>query len=209
MTWHQRDHMQTICTLLQTDNHTNTSSLNFYTQFFLILKQQCHVKHCCIIYYQFIIIMLLTQRKRKKASMFCITFSWQRKQVAAVLTAIGHIAAATYRITLTHAGYSLYLDIHPKLSHPCGHLGCHIQFRQHLKTHLFKAEKLQRTVTLNYCALYRYSYLLTYIIHGFDCSHQIVNTSDGSIGSSIFAGFTVVTNEHTHTHTHTETTLRL
>jgi len=31
MTWHQQDHMQTICTLLQTDNHTNTSSLNFYT----------------------------------------------------------------------------------------------------------------------------------------------------------------------------------
>jgi len=24
--WHQLDHMQTICTLLQTDNHTNTSS---------------------------------------------------------------------------------------------------------------------------------------------------------------------------------------
>ena len=30
MQWHQPDHMQTICTLLQTDNHTNTSSLNFY-----------------------------------------------------------------------------------------------------------------------------------------------------------------------------------
>ena len=28
--WHRLDHMQTICTLLQTDNHTNTSSLNFY-----------------------------------------------------------------------------------------------------------------------------------------------------------------------------------
>jgi len=27
---HQPDHMQTICTLLETDNHTNTSSLNFY-----------------------------------------------------------------------------------------------------------------------------------------------------------------------------------
>ena len=26
----QLDHMQTICTSLQTDNHTNTSSLNFY-----------------------------------------------------------------------------------------------------------------------------------------------------------------------------------
>jgi len=29
MQWHQLDHMQTICTLLQTDNHTNTSSLSF------------------------------------------------------------------------------------------------------------------------------------------------------------------------------------
>jgi len=28
--WHQLDHMQTICTSFQTDNHTNTSSLNFY-----------------------------------------------------------------------------------------------------------------------------------------------------------------------------------
>jgi len=27
---HQLDHMQTICTSLQTDNHTNTSSFNFY-----------------------------------------------------------------------------------------------------------------------------------------------------------------------------------
>ena len=28
--WHQVDHMQTICTLHHMDNHTNTSSLNFY-----------------------------------------------------------------------------------------------------------------------------------------------------------------------------------
>jgi len=28
--WHQLDHMQTICTLLQIENHTNTSSVNFY-----------------------------------------------------------------------------------------------------------------------------------------------------------------------------------
>jgi len=28
--WHQLDHMQTICTSLQTDNHTNTPSLKFY-----------------------------------------------------------------------------------------------------------------------------------------------------------------------------------
>ena len=30
MQWYQLYHMQTICTSLQTDNHTNTSSLNFY-----------------------------------------------------------------------------------------------------------------------------------------------------------------------------------
>jgi len=28
--WHQMDHMQTMCTSLQTNNHTNTSSLHFY-----------------------------------------------------------------------------------------------------------------------------------------------------------------------------------
>jgi len=29
MQWHQMDDMQTICTLLQTRNHTNTPSLSF------------------------------------------------------------------------------------------------------------------------------------------------------------------------------------
>ena len=28
--WHQLDHMQTVCTSLQSDEHTNTWSLNFY-----------------------------------------------------------------------------------------------------------------------------------------------------------------------------------
>ena len=27
--WHQLDHMQTICTLLHTDNHASTSPLSF------------------------------------------------------------------------------------------------------------------------------------------------------------------------------------
>jgi len=30
MQWHQLDHMQTIYTSLQKDNHTNTSPVNFY-----------------------------------------------------------------------------------------------------------------------------------------------------------------------------------
>jgi len=28
--WHQLDHIQIICTSLQTDNHASTSSLNFF-----------------------------------------------------------------------------------------------------------------------------------------------------------------------------------
>jgi len=28
--WHHLDHMQIICTSLQTDNHVNTSPLSFY-----------------------------------------------------------------------------------------------------------------------------------------------------------------------------------
>jgi len=37
-----------------------------------------------------------------------IEFLQQSQQVAAVLTAKGRIAAATYQITLAHAGYSIY-----------------------------------------------------------------------------------------------------
>jgi len=38
---HHFDHMQTICTSLQTDNHTNTSSFNFYRPDTLPDAQQC------------------------------------------------------------------------------------------------------------------------------------------------------------------------
>jgi len=41
MQWHQLDNMQTICTLLQTDNHTNTSSLFTGQMLFLTPNQQC------------------------------------------------------------------------------------------------------------------------------------------------------------------------
>jgi len=43
--WHQLDDMQTICISLQTDNHNNTSSLNFYRPdalLFLTPNQQFH-----------------------------------------------------------------------------------------------------------------------------------------------------------------------
>jgi len=30
--WHQLDHIQIICTSLETDNHASTSTLNFYRQ---------------------------------------------------------------------------------------------------------------------------------------------------------------------------------
>jgi len=36
--WHHLDHMQIICTSLQTDNHTSTSPLSFYIS---VLKIAC------------------------------------------------------------------------------------------------------------------------------------------------------------------------
>ena len=42
MQWHQLDHMLTICSSIQIDNHTNTSSLNFTGRMlFLTPNQQC------------------------------------------------------------------------------------------------------------------------------------------------------------------------
>jgi len=41
--WHQLNYMQTICTLLQTDNHASTPSLKCCTDrmLFLMSNQQC------------------------------------------------------------------------------------------------------------------------------------------------------------------------
>ena len=41
--WHHLDHMQIICTSLQTDNHASTSSLSCFTgrMLFLTPNQQC------------------------------------------------------------------------------------------------------------------------------------------------------------------------
>jgi len=45
--WHQVDHihMQTICTSLQADNHTNNSSLNFYKPDALLDAQPTVTRH--------------------------------------------------------------------------------------------------------------------------------------------------------------------
>ena len=43
--WHQLDYMQTICTSPQTDNHTNTSPLNFYRPYALPDAQPAVPKH--------------------------------------------------------------------------------------------------------------------------------------------------------------------
>jgi len=43
--WYQLDHMQIICTSLQTDNHTSTSPLSFYTPDALPAAQPTASKH--------------------------------------------------------------------------------------------------------------------------------------------------------------------
>ena len=42
--WDQLDHMQIICTSLQTDNHASTPSPNFFTSRMLFLKPNQRVK---------------------------------------------------------------------------------------------------------------------------------------------------------------------
>ena len=44
--WHQLNHMQIICTSLQTDNHASTSSLNFYRTDALPDAKPTVSKHC-------------------------------------------------------------------------------------------------------------------------------------------------------------------
>jgi len=43
--WHQLDHMQIICTSLQTDNHASTSPLSFYRPDALLAAQPPASKH--------------------------------------------------------------------------------------------------------------------------------------------------------------------
>ena len=51
MQWNQLDYMQTICTLLQTDNHNDTTSFSFTGRMlFLLPSQQCQsIEGCCIV----------------------------------------------------------------------------------------------------------------------------------------------------------------
>jgi len=58
MQWHQLDHMQTISTSLQTDNHNNTPSLNFYRPDALpdaqpTVRALAALLFCIIVYWQF------------------------------------------------------------------------------------------------------------------------------------------------------------
>ena len=46
--WHQLDHMQIICTSLQTDNHASTSPLCFYRPDALPTAQPTASKHCVL-----------------------------------------------------------------------------------------------------------------------------------------------------------------
>ena len=76
--WHQLDHMQIMCTSLQTDNHASTSSLNFYrlkplpdaqptvskyTQFW---RQNC-ARRCS---------KNLSQQKSLSLSLSCFGYMW-------------------------------------------------------------------------------------------------------------------------------------
>jgi len=69
--WHQLDHMQTICTSLQTNNHTNTSHRSIFTGWMLFLAPNQHCQSTegnvktlkttkiCSVYCNFLCILLM------------------------------------------------------------------------------------------------------------------------------------------------------
>ena len=68
MQWHQLDHMLTICTSLQTDNHTSTSSLNFYRPGALRDAQRTVSKHWSQIH-----TVLISTSETSWSLFFCMT----------------------------------------------------------------------------------------------------------------------------------------
>jgi len=50
--WHPLDHMQIICTLLQTDNHTSTLPVSFYRPDALPADQTTSSKHSRLSYFR-------------------------------------------------------------------------------------------------------------------------------------------------------------
>ena len=66
--WHQLDHMQTICTSLQTDNHTNTLPLNFYRPGALPAAQPTVPKH----WRQYLTFWLMLKYFRHSTLYLCI-----------------------------------------------------------------------------------------------------------------------------------------
>jgi len=52
MQLHQLDHMQTLCTSLQTDNHANTSALSFYRPVALLDAQPTVFQHSPLLLWQ-------------------------------------------------------------------------------------------------------------------------------------------------------------
>ena len=83
--WHQLDHMQTICTLLLTDNHTNTSSLIFYRLDARPDTQPTVSKHWrpdfSLIHWEYLLYYA------HKLDMQCIDIKWRARPQAAVAQA--------------------------------------------------------------------------------------------------------------------------
>jgi len=89
-TWHQLDHMQTICTLILTDNHTNTSSLSFTGRMLFqprpVYKLHSVLWHCW-----------LGDRK----SIWPVNIAWRSIGVVVVVVQLNHlIMQIQYQLTV-------------------------------------------------------------------------------------------------------------
>jgi len=119
--WHQLDHMQIICTSLQTDNHASTSPLSFYRPDALHAAQPTASKHCTALVEQFITLLMdrLSSDVFMSLSIVLLCLSTWVTGCFAVATGLWQLASC--RITL-HTANSLIMSgrtIHCTLSMPC------------------------------------------------------------------------------------------
>ena len=146
--------MQTICTLLQTDNHTNTRSLTNYVPIVSdtqagLHKIALHATNTGLILDSFYQKSIFVCSRHQRLVTTAFSLSGPR---------VWNCSPATYTPPhQTRHRQDRLVASGGRCESGIRQITGYGQFRQHLKTHLFRASKSQRIVTVDYRALCKYS----------------------------------------------------
>jgi len=102
MQWYQLDHMQTICTSLQTGNYINTSSLNFTGQMLFLPKVPKQWRETWTENTTFILFSLLFSVRVGSDSLTCWLKTLRKRRIVSEPTDCRRLSAATDNIDCWH-----------------------------------------------------------------------------------------------------------